>query len=77
MASGDGASTKFTWPVSSAAVRVAASGIGISTSRSCFGTRFGSQYSLFGTNSKRSCATNLSKRYGPGAGRLLGIGVQS
>ena len=53
IASGDGASTQFTWPDSSAAVRVEASGIGISTSRSCFGTRSLSQYSLFGSSSMR------------------------
>jgi len=34
---------KFTWSESSAAVRVAASGIGSSTNRSCFGTRALSQ----------------------------------
>jgi hypothetical protein len=43
IASGDGASIQFTWPDSNAAVRVEASGIGISTSRSCFGTRVLSQ----------------------------------
>src|SRR5882672_652831 len=65
MASGDGASIQFTWPDSSAAVRVDASGIGISTRRSCFGTRVLSQYSVFGTNSRRWCATVLSNLYGP------------
>ena len=43
MVSGDGASTKSTWPDISAAARVVASGIGISTSRSCLGTRFAFQ----------------------------------
>ncbi len=43
IASGDGASIQLTWPDSNAAVRVEASGIGISTSRSCFGTRALSQ----------------------------------
>ena len=37
----DGASTKSTCPAISATARVVASGIGISTSRSCFGTRAG------------------------------------
>ena len=39
MVSGDGASMKSTWPDSSAAARVDASGIGSSTSRSCLGIR--------------------------------------
>ncbi len=42
-ASGAGASMKFTWPDSRAAVRVAASGIGNRISLSCFGTRALSQ----------------------------------
>ena len=58
--SGDGASMKSTWPDSSAAARVDASGIGSSTSRSCFGMRFLSQYSAFFTSSSRSCGTTLS-----------------
>ena len=65
MESGGGASMKLTWPDSSAATRVAASGIGSAISRSCFGTRAVSQYSLFGTYSIRSCGTMRSKRYGP------------
>jgi hypothetical protein len=43
MASGAGASIQSTWPESSAAVRALASGIGIMTTRSIFGVRFGSQ----------------------------------
>ena len=39
MVSGDGASTKSTWPDSSAAARVEASGIGSSTTRSCLGAQ--------------------------------------
>ena len=62
IASGGGASAKFTWPDSSAATRVLASGIGSSTSRSCFGMRSLSQYAVFGTSSSRSCGTSLSKR---------------
>ena len=41
--SGDGASTKSICPTISAAARVVASGIGISTIRSCLGTRSLSQ----------------------------------
>ena len=43
IASGEGASIQSTCPVNNAAVRVEASGIGISTSRSCFGMRALSQ----------------------------------
>lgn len=42
-ASGECASIQSTWPDSDAAVRVEPSGIAISTSRSCFGTRSCSQ----------------------------------
>ena len=43
MASGAGTSIQSTWPASSAAVRVAASGIGNSSTLSSFGTRALSQ----------------------------------
>ena len=65
IASGGGASTQSTCPERNAATRAFASGSGKSTSRSSFGTRFASQYSLFGTSSARSRGTNLSSFHGP------------
>ena len=64
-ASGAGASIQSTWPERKAAIRVFASGIGISTIRSSFGTRALSQYSLFGTSSARSRGAKLASFQGP------------
>src|SRR3954464_15982709 len=59
-ASGEGCSIQSTWPDSKADVREFASGNGSSTTRSVFGTRFLSQYSLLATNSTRWRCTYLS-----------------
>src|SRR5476649_887385 len=64
-ASGAGASIQSTWPERSAAVRVAASGIGSSTILSSFGTRALSQYSLLGESSARVCGTKAVIFHGP------------
>src|SRR4051794_29242612 len=64
-ASGEGCSIQSTWPDSKADVREFASGNGSSTTRSVFGTRFLSQYSLWATNSTRCRWTYLSTLNGP------------
>src|SRR3954470_16773240 len=64
-ASGEGCSIQSTWPDSKADVREFASGNGIRTTRSVFGTRVLSQYSLVATHAARGRCTYLSTLNGP------------
>src|SRR5476649_1887233 len=76
-ASGAGASIQSTCPERSAAVRVAASGIGNSTILSSFGTRVLSQYSLLGESSARVCGTKAVIFHGPVPDGALAKAFQS
>src|SRR5215470_2430755 len=63
--SGGGTSIQSTCPLRSAASRVVGSGIGRSTSLSTLGMRFGFQYALLTSSSRRSRGTNRVTRNGP------------